>query len=988
MNKKIKKFKKLIISHQLESLVAVFTIIVLIIGIITVGIKIIPIIIVVDLLVLFGPKIINIGKSYYDGLDLKFLNNSKKDNSKKNKAIKNNKKEVIAATKKLEKKEVDNMAKKRKNNNKKGMGKKVFKVILMIFLICVILGIVAMSLFFGYIVANAPKFDPKNLYTSDSTILYDKDGKEFAKIGSQSREKVSYNEISDVLVDAIIATEDSRFFQHNGFDFPRFVKASLGQVLGNHNAGGASTLTMQIAKNAYTSTEDEGIQGIIRKFTDIYLSIFKIEKNYSKQEIFEFYANSYYLGGSAYGVEQACLNYFGKHAKDINLSEAALIAGLFQSPGAYDPFNSPERATARRNLVLKLMLRHGYITQEEADAAKAIKVEDMLVENNNVSDNKYQGFIDTVVEEIKDDLGKNPYMVSMKIYTTLDTRVQDVINNVMSGKTFNWENDKVNAGVVAQDPKTGAINGIGTGRDTSKAGLLNHAVQMKRQIGSTSKPLFDYAPSIEYNNTSTYTLLGDEEYSYSDGHAIQNYDGAYRGLITTREAVVDSRNIPALKTFQGVNKKNIIEMVTKMGLSPELDSTGTFLHEAHAIGGYNGESPLTVGAAYNAFANGGYYYEPHSYTKIIFRDNDEEYEQKVKKTRVMSEETAYMVYSMLVSTAQGSLTRYTNNAIAKTIGAKTGTSNFTQEIKDKYGLIDDAVNDLWLVGVSDEYSLSTWYGYDKIYSDYHNRFNSLQNLYFFAALAKDLYTRDSKITQPNGVVSVTVEKNTIEPLLPSAATPDHLKITELFKKGTEPTKVSPRFDALTNVTNVKADPNGREVTVTWVSAKTPDMADSSYLTKYYSKVFTKAGWIANAVNAEIGITGPMGYDVYQKENNGTMKLCGTTTGNSIVCKATSSGLHTYVVRTAYASYKGNQSSGATTTANVIGGLFPWGGDDDDDDDYDVTVKSGVKCNSLTKDDLTVTKDGKSKIVTYAKCSGNSISYSLLGEGSHTYPFHN
>ena len=981
MNKKIKKLRKLIISHQLESLVALFTLLALLIGIPLVGPKVIVVILIVDLLVLFGPKMLSLGKSYYDGLNLKFLNNSKKTNSKKKKAISSKKKEVMAATKKLEKKEDDIMVKKKKTKNKKGIGRKIFKGLLMLFLICVILGIVAMSLFFGYIVANAPKFDPKNLYTSESTILYDKDGKEFAKIGSQSREKITYDEMADVLVDAIIATEDSRFFQHNGFDLPRFVKASVGQVLGNSSAGGASTLTMQIAKNAYTSTEDRGIKGIIRKFTDIYLAIFKIEKKYSKQEIFEFYANSYYLGGSAYGVEQASLNYFGKHASEVNLSEAALLAGLFQSPGAYDPFNSPERATARRNLVLKLMVRHGYASKEEADAASKIKVEDMLVQSNTQSDNKYQGFIDTVVEEIKEDLGKNPYMVSMKIYTTLDRRVQDVINNVMSGQTFYWENPVVNAGCVAMDPKGGAIAGVCTGRDTSKAGLLNHATQMKRQIGSTSKPLFDYAPSIEYNNTSTYTLLGDEEYAYSDGHAIQNYDGSYKGMITTREAVVDSRNIPALKTFQSVNKKSIIEMVKKMGLSPELDSTGTFLHEAHAIGGYNGESPLTVGAAYNAFGNGGYYYEPHSYTKVIFRDNDEEYVQKTEKVRVMSEETAYMVYSMLVSTAQGSLTRYTNNAIGKTIGAKTGTSNFTQEIKDKYGLAADAVNDLWLVGVTDEYTLSLWYGYDKILSEYHNRFASLQNLYLFAALAKDIYTRDSKIEQPAGVVSVTVERNTIEPLLPSQATPDYLKITELFKKGTEPTKVSPRFDALTNVTNVKAneDSDG-QVTVTWQSAKTPEMADSSYLTKYYSKVFTKPNWIASAVNNEIGLTGAMGYDVYLRSSDGTTTSCGTTTGNSITCKPKYNGIYTVIVRTAYASYKANQSSGTSVSVSVRNAGHEF--DEDDTKSASVTFKEGTTCSNVTEKEIVSISNGiipgVIKDFTVTSCNGNNV------KGTFTY----
>jgi penicillin-binding protein 1A len=931
MKLKIKRFKKLIITHQLEALLTLFSLLIIIISIAAKTWFLIPIAIIVSLLIIFAPQLLNIGKSYYEKLDLKFLNKNKKSNQNKKKAVNKNKKNVMAAMKKSEKKEDVSMVKKKSSKKsgarKPGGFKKFIKIFVLFMLICCILGFIAVALFMAYVVANAPKFDPQNLYKSESTIIYDKNGDQIAKIGTESREKITYEEVADVLIDAIIATEDSRYFQHNGFDLPRFVKAAFGQVLGNSSAGGASTLTMQIAKNAYTSTEDEGFEGIVRKFTDIYLAIFKIEKKYSKQEILEFYVNSYYLGGSAYGVEQASLNYFGKHAKDLNLSEAALIAGLFQSPGAYDPFSNPERATARRNIVLKLMVRHGYITQEQADIASSIAVEDMIIKKGSFSNNKYQGFIDTVVQEIKDDLGKNPYMVAMEIYTTMDPRVQDVVNNAMSGATFAWENPVVDAGVTVMDPQTGAIVGIGTGRDTSQEGLFNNATQIKRQIGSTSKPLYDYAPSIEYNNTSTYTLLGDEEYQYSDGTPISNYDGGYKGLVTAREAVVDSRNVPALKTFQKINKKNLLEMVKGLHLSPELDSTGTFIHEAHAIGGYNGESPTSLGAAYNTFGNGGYYIEPYSYTKIIFRDTNEEYEQKPEKNRVMSEETAYMVYSMLESTAKlGGMRNFTNNIIGKSFGAKTGTSNFTKEVKEKFHLASDAINDLWLVGVTDEYTISLWYGYEKISSDYYTRFGSVQSLYLFSALAKDIYTRDCQLKQPEGVVSVTVERNTIEPMLPSAYTPDELKITELFKKGTEPTTVSPRFERLNNVTNLKSSASGSSVTLMWDAVKTPELADDKYLQKYYGQVFTKPNWISSAVSSHLAQTGALGYDIYEKNENGSYSLIGSTTSSSYTFDAEERGEHTYVVRTAYGHYKANQSAGVSTNVRTTSGSSDVTGD--------------------------------------------------------------
>ena len=254
------------------------------------------------------------------------------------------------------------------SQNNKNSKKKKWKIILLALLGLFILLIIIFIIFFIYVSSTA-KFDPNNLYTKEASILYDSEGKEFAKLGSEMRQKIKYDEISEELINAIVATEDSRFFEHNGFDLPRFIKAASGQALGK-NAGGASTLTMQVSKNQFTSTTSSGLAGIKRKFTDIYLSIFQIEKNYSKEQIMEFYVNSYYLGSGTYGVEQASRTYFGKNAKDLNLSEAALLAGMYQAPTRYNPYKYPEAAAERRNTVLTLMVRHGYITQEEYDKKK------------------------------------------------------------------------------------------------------------------------------------------------------------------------------------------------------------------------------------------------------------------------------------------------------------------------------------------------------------------------------------------------------------------------------------------------------------------------------------------------------------------------------------------------------------------------------------------------------------------------------------------
>ena len=192
----------------------------------------------------------------------------------------------------------------------KSKRKKIKKIILnlMIFFTVIVIGLICV--FFGYVVSKAPKFNPNNLKFTKMSEIYDADGNTMARLGNENRTEITYDDLPEVLLDAIIATEDSKFFQHNGFDLPRFVKASIGQVMGK-DSGGASTLTMQIVKNNYTSTVASGFDGVVRKFTDIYLSIFKVEKKYTKKEIIEFYINDSYLGNNAYGVEQASRNYFG-----------------------------------------------------------------------------------------------------------------------------------------------------------------------------------------------------------------------------------------------------------------------------------------------------------------------------------------------------------------------------------------------------------------------------------------------------------------------------------------------------------------------------------------------------------------------------------------------------------------------------------------------------------------------------------------------------
>lgn len=918
-------FMKLVKKYKVDLLVILISLLVIILGTLTIGFIIPFIIVLIVDIFYFVPflrkkvKILikNIKKGKYS--EYKHAPTHAKS-SKKNSANLKTKNKVTA----------------KKKNQQKKKKKKWLKIILLLMLSGIILVILAVVAFCIYIVAKAPSFDPEELYVSEPSIVYDKDGNEITRLGSEKRVILEYDELPEVLIDAIVATEDSKFFSHNGVDWARFLKASALQLLGRSEAGGASTLTMQVSKNTYTSAEASGIKGIIRKFTDVYISEFKIEPNYSKEEILEFYVNSYYLGNSSYGVEQASLTYFGKSAKDLNLAEAAMIAGLFQAPSTYNPYTNPEATEKRRLTVLKLMKRHGYINETEYEIAKDMSVDKIVKqqdENSSSEVSEYQSFIDVVVNEIEEKTGDDPYTIPMKIYTTMDKDKQAYINDIMNGVTYNWENEQVQAGIAVTDVNSGAIVAVGGGRNITAAQTLNHATQIKRQIGSTAKPLYDYGPAIEYLNWSTGMPIVDEKITYSNGTTINNWNGQFEGFETMRVALTRSRNIPALKAFQANSKSNISNFVSNLGLSPEEG-----LHEAHSIGGYTGESPLSMAAAYAAFANGGYYTSPYSYTKIVYMEDNKEVNNVPEKKQAMKDSTAYMVSDMLVDTAQYALGRYANiNGIA--YAAKTGTTNYDSKTLASLGLTNtSAVNDLWVVGYNTEYSIGLWYGYDKNSSEYYNKLSSAQHSRLFQAVGKGIFTNKSSFTKPSSVSEVTIEDECPTPTLPSEYTPDSLKKTELFVKGTEPTETSSRFAQLSDPSNVKASATGNKVTITWSGVEVPKINTESYLRSYFKDTFRTNeylnSFISNRMNYINNTMGQFGYQIYRQDGTALTYL-GFTDQTSFTTNA-SGGSVTFIVKTAYSKFGSNASNGKSVTLTVNGSSFDNDDEDDEDSDSDTT----------------------------------------------------
>lgn len=830
----------------------------------------------------------------------------------------------------------------KKSAKKKGGGSKfkwfrdkcLWKKIVIVLLILAIFMILAFTAFCAYIVLTTDDFVPDKLSQSESTIMYDNKGNEFTTLGVmtddilQKREKISYDEFPQVLVDALIATEDSRFFQHNGVDLARFLKASALQLLGK-DAGGASTLTMQVSKNNFTDTTSHGIKGIIRKFRDIYVSVFQIEKNYTKQEIIEFYLNDNCMGETNYGVEQGSQYYFGKSARDLSLTEAALLVGLFQSPNGYNPYVYPEKAETRRNTVLNLMVRHGYITKEEADIAKSIPVESLLSGDGGKELDQYYGFSRTVYEEAIKLTGLDPYVTPMKIYTTLNIDVQDGINKALAGETVKWKDDVVQAGIAVTDVNTGAVIAIGAGRNRTTSQSFNFATQARRQPGSTAKPLFDYAPGIEFENWSTYQLFTDEKWSYTNGPEVNNWDNKYSGLMTMKSALAVSRNIPALKAFQSLNKSKILEFVTSLGIEPEVENG--FLHEAHAIGGFTGVSPLQMAVAYASFANGGYYIEPYTITKIEIRSTGEVFEYKHQKNRVMSEATAYLMNNMLVYAVNNGF-----NGGAKLSGvqvaAKTGTSNYSKEYVKEKGL-SSSINDLWTVAYTPEHSIALWYGYERASKEYqHSRTGyNTQKENIMRAVMKYIPKTSKTFKVPGTVVSVDVEKGTWPAMLPSAYTPSDLITKEVFIKGTEPTEVSPRFAQFDNVTNIRYDYSisSGKIRLNW-DYQEPKILTDAYLNNYFSQsVFgnSTSVFVSERKLYNDSVLGEFGFGIYKKDASGNLTALDFVTDNNYtyVVPSGTNGTITLVVKAEYYKFKSNSSTGVevpVAISNTPGTTLP------------------------------------------------------------------
>lgn len=627
-----------------------------------------------------------------------------------------------------------------------------------VIIVCLVLGLVstgAGAITFASMIKGTPTLDSSKLVDPLSTKFYDKDGNFLYEYGKEKRTKITYNQVPKVLEQAFIATEDSHFYEHHGIDLKRTAKAIFVNLTGNFGSQGGSTITQQVIKNSFLTPE----KTLKRKVQEWDLA-YQLEQEYSKHDILMMYLNKIYLGHRSYGVAAAAKNYYGLEANDLKkltLAQAAMLAGLPQSPNNYDPTKpeNKESATKRRHIVLSSMLRDGYITETQMKEAEKVPVTEGLVKNNTQQSMPYEAFLDAAVKEIKGkmkdvDISED----GLSIYTTLDPKAQDFADKMMNtNEIIGYPDQKFQGAFVFSDNKTGEVRAIGSGRNDYKAQFLGHnlAVDIKRQPGSSFKPIFDYGPAIENLKWSTAHMINDQETTYSTGQSISNWDHQYHGMLTMRTALQNSYNIPALLTMREVGMDKSKKFAEQLGITFRNDQ----VYESYSIGS-NTVSPLAMAGAYSAFANNGMYNQPHFVQKVVFPDGTV-VNFAGKSKRVMHDYTSYMVTDML-RTVVNAGTGKTANVPGLDVAGKTGTTNFDSKTRARYGYPSSATNDSWFAGYTPQYTMAVWTGYAQNGQGNYMSGNTTKiSQLMFKVMMQTFGTDTSSFKQPDSVYRMNNE---------------------------------------------------------------------------------------------------------------------------------------------------------------------------------------------------------------------------------------
>lgn len=542
--------------------------------------------------------------------------------------------------------------------------------------------------------------DLSKLYPDGNTIIYDNEGNLIANLSNTYTGYAPYDTIPEDVINAFISIEDSRFFSHNGLDYEAIIRSIITNIKDSEYSQGASTITQQLVKNIYLSNE----KTIERKINEAILSL-KLENILSKEDIIASYLSNVLFGGRIYGIKMASKFYFNKELKDIDLKEAALLAGLVQMPNYYNPFTNYEAAVNRRNLVLKKMLEEKYIDNETYEQTIKIDLNSYLNKgqiNENIG--IYASYIDYVTNEASTKYGVNFYNEEIKVTINVNSDIQKYIYQIMQNDFNTFPDDKMKCGIVVLDNKTANILAICGTRESGMKNL-NYATEVYNQPGSTIKPILSYAPAIEYLNYQPLTQILDEPYKYSDGMTVKNWDNRYLGNISFRYALSNSRNVPAIKLYNMVGKEKAWEFANNLGL---INRDG-YSHESLAIGGFEkGYTVLEMANSYLAFPNMGKFKKASSINNIQIGNENIKNDDTFKQ--VMSPETAFLInnilHDVLINTGYDLKNAY--------LSSKTGQSNYDYNTRMKYNIPVSATKDSWVIAYTKDITVGIWCGYDDV----------------------------------------------------------------------------------------------------------------------------------------------------------------------------------------------------------------------------------------------------------------------------------
>lgn len=581
------------------------------------------------------------------------------------------------------------------------------------FLLLFVLG----ALIFGYYAMKAPTLSEKDLVATTSSKIYDNKNNLIADLGAEKRINVTANEIPTDLVNAIIAIEDHRFFNHRGVDIVRIGGSFLHNLHGGSQGG--STLTQQLIKLTYFSTSASD-RTLSRKIQEAWLAT-QLEKKATKQEILTYYVNKVFMANGNYGMQTAAKSYYGKDLKDLSLPQVALLAGMPQAPNQYDPYSHPEAAQQRRNLVLKEMLDMKSISNKQYEAAVNTPVTDGL--QSLSSSSSYPAYMDNylkeVIEQVEEETGYNLLTTGMDVYTNVDTEAQKKLWDIYNTDEYvNYPDDELQVASTVIDVNNGkVIAQLGSRHQSSNVSFgTNQAVETNRDWGSTMKPISDYAPALEHEEyTSTAATTTDAPYNFPHSSTpVYNWDRSYYGSMSITYAIQQSRNVPAVKALEKVGLKQAKKFLNGLGIDyPEMVYANAISSNTSDSSNKYGASSEKMAAAYAAFANGGTYYKPSYVSRVVFSDGTTK-EFESEGTRAMKATTAYMMTDMMKTVLlSGS---GTNAAISGIYQAgKTGTSNYddneVNKLTKNIGYSSIVTPSESFVGYTPEYAMAVWTGY-------------------------------------------------------------------------------------------------------------------------------------------------------------------------------------------------------------------------------------------------------------------------------------